>query len=106
MKRVRRLLVIGCLWLPLIALARTEVQPTVVLEPAQQQWLDSHRSLRVGLVLQAPYAQFDRRLQQLYGANVELVNSLAQALRLDLTWRNRCLQRKSYSAPRWKCVAR
>lgn len=88
MKRVRRLLVIGCLWLPLIALARTEAQPTVVLEPAQQQWLDSHRSLRVGLVLQAPYAQFDRRLQQLYGANVELVNSLAQALRLDLTWRN------------------
>ncbi|MFP3408241.1 transporter substrate-binding domain-containing protein, partial [Pseudomonas sp. SIMBA_065] len=88
MKRVRSLLVIGCLWLPLIALARPEVVPTVTLEPAQQQWLDAHRSLRVGLVLQAPYAQFDRRLQQLYGANVELVNSLAQALRLDLTWRN------------------
>lgn len=88
MKRVRRLLVIGCLLLPLIALARPEVVPTVTLEPAQQQWLDTHRSLRVGLVLQAPYAQFDRRLQQLYGANVELVNSLAQALRLDLTWRN------------------
>lgn len=84
MKRVRRLLVIGCLWLPLIALARPEVVPTVTLEPAQQQWLDAHRSLRVGLVLQAPYAQFDRRLQQLYGANVELVNSLAQALRLTL----------------------
>jgi ABC-type amino acid transport substrate-binding protein len=27
-------------------------------------------------------------LQQLYGANVELVNGLAQALKLDLTWRN------------------
>lgn len=88
MNRMRRLLVIGCLWLPLIALARPEPVPTVTLEPAQQQWLDSHRSLRVGLVLQAPYAQFDRRLQQLYGANVELVSSLAQALRLDLTWRN------------------
>lgn len=88
MKRLRRLLVIGCLWLPLIALARPEVSSTVVLEPAQQQWLDAHRSLRVGLVLQAPYAQFDRRLQQLYGANVELVNGLAQALKLDLTWRN------------------
>jgi len=60
MKRVRSLLVIGCLWLPLIALARPEVVPTVTLEPAQQQWLDAHRSLRVGLVLQAPYAQFDR----------------------------------------------
>ena len=88
MKRMRRLLVIGCLCLPLIALARPTPAPTVALEPAQQQWLEEHRSLRVGLVLQAPYAQFDRRLQQLYGANVELVNWLAQALRLDLTWRN------------------
>lgn len=88
MKRMRRLLVIGCLWLPLIALARPEAVPSVALEPAQQQWLEAHRSLRVGLVLQAPYAQFDRRLQQLYGANVELVSALAQALRLDLTWRN------------------
>jgi len=88
MKRLRRLWVIGCLWLPLIALARPEVAPAVALEPAQQQWLESHRSLRVGLVLQAPYAQFDRRLQQLYGANVELVNGLAEALKLDLTWRH------------------
>lgn len=88
MKRLRRLLVIGWLCLPLIALARPQVSPAVTLEPAQQQWLESHRSLRVGLVLQAPYAQFDRRLQQLYGANVELVNWLGQALGLDLTWRN------------------
>ena len=41
MKRVRRLLVIGCFWLPLIALARPEAVPTVALEPAQQQWLDA-----------------------------------------------------------------
>ncbi|MGE8166866.1 PAS domain-containing sensor histidine kinase [Pseudomonas putida] len=87
MKRVRRLLLIGCLWLPLMAWAIPEVSSVVVLEPAQQQWLEDHRNLRVGVVLQAPYAQFDRRLQQLYGANVELVNELAQALRLDLTWR-------------------
>jgi len=88
MKRLYSLVVIGWLWLPLIALARPDVQPTVALEPAQQQWLDSHRSLRVGLVLQAPYAQFDRRLQQLYGANVELVSELGRVLGLDLTWRN------------------
>ncbi|MFJ4064211.1 PAS domain S-box protein [Pseudomonas sp. NPDC089996] len=88
MKRLRRLLVIGGLCLPLIALARPGAPPEVVLEPAQQQWLDSHRSLRVGLVLQPPYAQFDHRLQQFYGANVELVNRLGQALGLDLTWRN------------------
>ncbi|QVM91840.1 PAS domain S-box protein [Pseudomonas entomophila] len=87
MKRMRCLWVIGWLCLPLIALARPEAPPVVVLEPAQQQWLDAHRSLRVGFVLQAPYAQFDRRLQQYYGANVELVDELAQALRLDLTWR-------------------
>ncbi|MCP3788195.1 transporter substrate-binding domain-containing protein [Pseudomonas fulva] len=88
MKRLHRLLMIGCLWLPLMAVARPEAVPEVALEPTQQQWLDSHRSLRVGLVLQAPYAQFDRRLQQLYGANVELVSSLAKVLHLDLTWRH------------------
>ncbi|MFK3771820.1 PAS domain S-box protein [Pseudomonas sp. NPDC089406] len=87
MKRVRCLWVIGWLCLPLIALAGPAMPVAVVLEPAQQQWLDAHRNLRVGLVLQAPYAQFDRRLQQFYGANVELVNALAQNLKLDLTWR-------------------
>ncbi|MBF8780627.1 PAS domain-containing sensor histidine kinase [Pseudomonas fulva] len=88
MKRVRCLWLIGWLCLPLAALAKTEAPPSVALEPAQQRWLDAHRHLRVGLVLQAPYAQLDRRLQQLYGANVELVSWLAQALRLDLSWRN------------------
>lgn len=78
MKRVRCLWVIGWLCLPLIALARPEAPSSVVLEPTQQHWLEAHRSLRVGLVLQAPYAQFDRRLQQFYGANVELVNALAR----------------------------
>lgn len=87
MKRVRCLWVIGWLCLPLIALAKPPAPPAVVLDPAQQQWLDEHRGLRVGLVLQAPYAQFDRRLQQFYGANVELVGVLSEALGLDLTWR-------------------
>ncbi len=88
MKRVRRLWVIGWLCLPLMAMAAAPAPSSVVLEPAQQQWLETHRSLRVGLVLQAPYAQFDRRLQQLYGVNVELMNWLARGLGLDLTWRN------------------
>ncbi|MDD0973416.1 PAS domain-containing sensor histidine kinase [Pseudomonas fontis] len=89
MKRLRCLLVIGCLWLPLMAgAAPVASTPGVQLEPAQQQWLDQHRSLRVGLVLQAPFAQFDRRLQQLSGVNVELMNWLARQLGLDLTWRN------------------
>jgi len=89
MKSLRCLLVIGCICLPLIALAAPAASPaTVTLEPAQQQWLEQHRSLRVGLVLQAPFAQFDRRLQQLYGVNVELMNWLGRSLGLDLTWRN------------------
>ena len=88
MKRVRRLWVIGWLWMPLMTWADPPAPSSVALEPAQQQWLDAHRSLRVGLVLQAPYAEFDRRLQQLYGVNVELMNWLGRGLGLDLTWRN------------------
>ncbi|HKS11749.1 MAG TPA: transporter substrate-binding domain-containing protein [Pseudomonas sp.] len=74
--------------MPLMAWADPPAPSSVTLQPAQQQWLDAHRSLRVGLVLQAPYAEFDRRLQQLYGVNVELMNWLGRGLGLDLTWRN------------------
>lgn len=56
------------------------------LDPAQRSWLQAHRQLRVGLVLQAPYAQFDPRLQTLSGLNVELANWLAQALQVELRW--------------------
>lgn len=87
MKSVRCLLVIGCFCWSLIVWASPAITPFAVnLEPAQQQWLEQHRSLRVGLVLQAPFAQFDRRLQQLYGVNVELMNWLGRSLGLDLTW--------------------
>ncbi|MBV6285698.1 PAS domain-containing sensor histidine kinase [Pseudomonas aegrilactucae] len=89
MMRLRCLLLIGCFGWPLMVAATTLPAPVAVpLDPAQQQWLDQHRSLRVGLVLQAPFAQFDRRLQQLSGVNVELMNWLGRALGLDLTWRN------------------
>ena len=62
MKRMRRLLVIGCLCLPLIALARPAAVPTVALEPVQQQWLEEHRSLRVGLVLEAEEVPKSKKL--------------------------------------------
>lgn len=88
MKRMRWLWIVGGWLLPWLVIAADAPPAQVVLQPAQQRWLDTHRDLRVGLVLQAPYAQFDRRLQQLYGANVELVGWLAQALSLDLTWRH------------------
>ncbi|MFK3724814.1 PAS domain S-box protein [Pseudomonas monteilii] len=88
MKRMRWLWIVGGWLLPWLVVAATTPPAQVTLQPVQQRWLDTHRDLRVGLVLQAPYAQFDRRLQQLYGANVELVGWLAQALSLDLTWRH------------------
>ena len=58
------------------------------LDAPQREWLDQRGQLRVGLVLQAPYAQFDRRAQVLSGANVDLVNLLARTLNVELLWRN------------------
>ena len=74
---------IGCLLIPLIARGAP-----VTLTTEQQAWLDQHRELRVGVVLQAPFAQYDRRLQQLSGVNVEVINWLAKSLQLELHWRN------------------
>ena len=86
MTRFCYLLVIGWLWLPLMVSAQPV--PAAQLTTEQQQWLAQHKTLRVGLVLQAPYAKFDQRLQQLSGANVELMKWLAQALNVELIWRN------------------
>ena len=86
MRRFCYLWVIGWLWLPLMGHAAPV--PAAQLSVEQQQWLARHTELRVGLVLQAPYARFDRRLQQLSGANVELMKWLAQALNVELIWRN------------------
>lgn len=57
------------------------------LSAAQRAWLAQHGPLRVGLVLQVPYAQLDRRLQQFSGANVDVVNLLGKSLRTELVWR-------------------
>ncbi|TFY88871.1 PAS domain S-box protein [Pseudomonas nabeulensis] len=85
----RCLLVIGCLWFALMANAATTPAPSQAqLNAQQREWLARHPELRVGLVLQAPFAQYDRRLQRLSGANVELMQWLAKALNIELTWRN------------------
>jgi PAS domain S-box-containing protein len=85
----RCLLVIGCLCFALMAnAASAPAAPQAQLNAQQREWLALHPQLRVGLVLQAPYAQYDRRLQRLSGANVELMQWLAKALNIDLTWRN------------------
>jgi hypothetical protein len=57
------------------------------LSAAQRDWLGEHAPLRVGVVLQAPYAELDRRRQLLSGLNVELMNQLAALLQLRLSWR-------------------
>lgn len=56
------------------------------LDPNQRAWLLGHPQLRVGVVLEAPYTQQDRRLQQLTGANVELLGWVAGALGVELQW--------------------
>ncbi len=85
----RCLLVIGCLCFALMAnAASAPAAPQAQLNAQQREWLALHPQLRVGLVLQAPYAQYDRRLQRLSGANVELMQWLAKALSIELTWRN------------------
>lgn len=65
--------------------------PTASPDPlsgSQRAWLNQRAQLRVGLVLQAPYAQFDRRAQVLSGANVDLVNLMAKTLQVELLWRH------------------
>ena len=85
----RCLLVIGCLCFALMANASpAPAAPPAELNVQQREWLTQHPELRVGVVLQAPFAQYDRRLQRLSGANVELMQWLAKALNIELTWRN------------------
>lgn len=89
MKRFCCLWVIGCLWLPLMGWTAPAPPAHVAqLSVSEQRWLAQHNELRVGLVLQTPYAQYDRRLQRLSGANVELMKLLAKALNVELSWRN------------------
>ncbi|WP_085636818.1 MULTISPECIES: PAS domain S-box protein [unclassified Pseudomonas] len=89
MMRFCCLWVIGCLWFPLMGWAApAPTAHAAQLTTGERQWLAQHRELRVGLVLQAPYAQYDRRLQRLSGPNVDLMNWLAKALDVELTWRN------------------
>ncbi|WP_341521515.1 transporter substrate-binding domain-containing protein [Pseudomonas sp. G.S.17] len=85
--------VIGCLAvLLMIGAGLAQSAPAVptpsVLTPQQRSWLEQRGQLRVGLVMQAPYAQFDRRQQQLSGANVDLMNLLGKSLQVELLWRS------------------
>ncbi|MDG9926100.1 MULTISPECIES: sensor histidine kinase [unclassified Pseudomonas] len=56
------------------------------LDAAQRAWLAEHPRLRAGVVLQAPYAEYQRRQQQLSGLNIELGEALAKTLGIELSW--------------------
>ena len=58
------------------------------LDALQRAWLAEHPQLRAGVVLQAPYAEYQRRQQQLGGLNVELTETLATSLGVTLSWRS------------------
>ena len=84
---MKRLLIVLLLWPALLCAAESNVLP---LRPAfsaeQRAWLSDHQTLRVGLVMQAPWAQFDRRQQRLSGANVDLMNRLLQGMGVQGQW--------------------
>nr|WP_268801219.1 sensor histidine kinase [Pseudomonas sp. BSw22131] len=69
-------------------MAEAEAPGSEALTSAQRDWLNQRGSLRIGIVLQAPYAQFDRRAQQLSGANADVINLLAKTFQTELLWRN------------------
>ncbi|MWV14436.1 transporter substrate-binding domain-containing protein [Pseudomonas sp. L-22-4S-12] len=82
--------VFGGLWLLLLPtlLWAIPVTTPLPLDEGQRAWLAEHPRLRVGVVLQAPYAEFQRRQQQLTGLNVELVEALAKSLPVEFSWRS------------------
>ncbi|VTL99673.1 sensory box histidine kinase [Pseudomonas aeruginosa] len=63
-----------------------EAPPGLPLTAELQAWLAGHRELRVGVVTEVPYAQYDRRLQRYSGANVELMGWLAAIMQVTLQW--------------------
>ena len=67
-----RLLRVLCWLLLLCPLAGQAAE----LDAAQRALLAEHPRLRAGVVLQAPYAEYQRRQQQLGGLNVELTETL------------------------------
>ncbi|MEA9978943.1 PAS domain S-box protein [Pseudomonas sp. 5S4] len=75
--------------LPFLAHAASQpVAAASALSQEQRAWLNQRGQLRIGLVLQAPYAQLDKRLQLLSGANVDLMKELEKTLQVELLWRN------------------
>jgi len=73
------LLLLLCIHLPAHAWS-------VPLSDAQLAWLDEHRLWRVGVIMESPYAEYDRRQQRLSGFNVQFMERLAAGLGVELQW--------------------
>lgn len=73
-------------WLALALLLLAQASFALNLTPVERSWLAAHRPLRVGVVLQAPYAQLDGHTHKLYGANIELMDWLAGQWQVPLAW--------------------
>jgi len=84
----------------LVLPAWADAPAPLTLTTAQRLWLEAHGPLRVGIVLQSPYAQFDRRQQRLSGANVELMEWLGQALGVSWQWQHYASQDELQAALR------
>jgi PAS domain S-box-containing protein len=72
-----------------LGLAWAEGAPLPVrpaFNPQHQAWLEQHRELRVGLLMRAPWAQYDLRQQRLSGANIELMTRLFQGMGVKPVW--------------------
>lgn len=82
---LRHLIALILLGLALLA-GRSAAAEGVVADAGQ--WQTGPAPLQVGVVLQAPYAELDRRQRQdlLVGAHVELMEALAEQLGVGLRW--------------------
>src|SRR5690606_24751766 len=56
------------------------------LNTSQRAWLAEHPKLRAGVLLQAPYAEYQRRQQRMSGLNIDLGEALARSLGVELSW--------------------
>jgi len=75
------LLALTALWISLCC------SLVMAAQPAAHNWLAAHRNWRVGVVLQAPYAQLNPRSHLLEGADVEVMVLLAGKMDVSLSWR-------------------
>lgn len=71
----------------LLSLATPFAAGAVSLDAPSRAWLEQHAEWRVGVVMGAPYAEYDQRQRRLSGFHVQLMEQLAAELGVQLQWR-------------------